>query len=384
MGNISILVITDDREYGRALGYALIHLCSQIFVRIMGKDEFFDCRMSCRDRYMIPDSESVDIIMWDGEEAETAFGGRIVLLSEKQSMAAKDADEGKYCIYKYSQVQAMIADIFEIYTLLTGNHIANINRNRTEIFSFVSCGGGTGCTTLSMSVAQELCRFCGKRVMYLSFEEFESTGDFIDCPANIKGAGTYLYHLLKPDRLKKIGSRDGENTGPVIDSHIVRSGFGMETFAPGRGRNPLKELTADEMGVFISSLTDCGRYDVIIMDIGSSTSAADLACMEISEKICFVTVPEHTGVREDMYIHNLICRCGENIVEKMVKAENMSDDSRKEKDEKGLFMPEDIVRISRSSIFLQGGETKKIFLDGEYGNCIKVLTERLTESGQGI
>lgn len=379
MGNISLVIVTDDREYGRALGHALIHICSQILVRIMGKDEFFRSGKLCSGENPGLSAYDADLIMWDGEEAEGAYGGRIVLLSEKRTLAAKDFAAGKFCIYRYSQVQAIIADIFDIYSFITGRRIVDIGRNRTDIFSFVSSTGGTGCTTIAMSVAHELCRFRGKRVMYVSFEEFESTGDFIECPVNMKGAGVYLYHLLKPDRLKKIEDGDGERRMPLIESYTVRSETGLEAFVPSKGRNPLKYITAEELGIFIASLTDCGRYDTIVMDLGCGASGLELACMEISSRVCLVAVPGKTEMKDNMYLRHIICSCGEEITEKMVRAVNMDIPGRKIEKEKENFELCGDVSICRSSIFLQNGETKRIFLDGEYGNGIRMLTERITE-----
>ena len=62
----------------------------------------------------------------------------------------------------------------------------------------------------------------------------------------------------------------------------------LRHFAPAAGRNPLREFSEDELDIFTASVIDSGRYDVIVMDIGSGLSAVDLACLGMAEKICFV------------------------------------------------------------------------------------------------
>ena len=110
MENLSLVIVTDDREYGRALGQALLQLCSGMMIRIFRKEEFF-----LRRREYESSGEgavflsSADLILWDGPEAEVSYGGRIILLTEKPSMAVSDHLEKRFCIYKYSQAQSIAA-----------------------------------------------------------------------------------------------------------------------------------------------------------------------------------------------------------------------------------------------------------------------------------
>lgn len=377
MGNISLLIVSDDREYGRVLGQAILHICTQILIQLMSKEEFFLMRRrSGRQRDGSCFVDTADLILWDGEEAESVYGGRIVLLSEKPEMAVKKISEKRFCIYKYSTAQSVVSEIFEIYSVLTGKRAAHIKGRSVRLLAFSSCSGGTGCTTLAMAAAQELCRFRNQRVLYLSFEEVESTGEFMESPVGVKGAGVYLYHLFKPGSLR-IAEETGEY--PLMEGYIVRDSFGVEAFAPTAGRNPLKSLTEEEFTVFMASVIDSGRYDAVVMDLGSGISKTELSCMEISEKVCFIS--GKSASREIQYLQYLICRCGEGIVEKLVKTENMA--ALSEKEEKGQVgqapMIETAVKIAESDDFLQTGEVKRIFLDGSFGSSIKLLTEKLTE-----
>ncbi len=164
-----------------------------------------------------------------------------------------------------------------------------------------------------------------------------------------------------------------------MDSYIVKDDFGLEAFAPTGGRNPLKELSAGEVEAFIASVIDSGGYDVIVMDLGTGLSDGEIACIDMAEKICFVSGPDSGRAREEQYLQHLICRCGEDVTERMIKTENMVTDKAADtgsQKELGAMMKA-VVRIERSSSFLQRGEVKRIFLDGRFGEGIKLLTEKM-------
>ena len=376
MENISLLIVTDDKEYGRALSRAILYLCSRVLIRLAEKEEFFE---KVREAGEVAVLDSADMILWDGQEAEQVYGGKIVLLSEKPSMAVRNPGEKKFCIYKYSQAQVIVAALMEIYGSLAEKRSVNICRRQTSLLAFASCSGGCGCTVLAMAAAQELCRFTGKRVLYISFEEAESTGDFMICPPGIKGVGMYLYYLFKNETATLRSGKSSERQLPDMDSYIVKDDFGLEAFAPTGGRNPLKELSAGEVEAFIASVIDSGGYDVIVMDLGTGLSDGEIACIDMAEKICFVSGPASGRAREEQYLQHLICRCGEDVTERMIKTENMVTDKAADtgsQEELGAMMKA-VVRIERSSSFLQRGEVKRIFLDGRFGEGIKLLTEKM-------
>ena len=382
MENLSLVIVTDDREYGRALGQALLQLCSGTMIRIFRKEEFFSQRheheSSGEGAIFL---SSADLILWDGPEAEVSYGGRIILLTEKPSMAVSDHQGKRFCIYKYSQAQSIAAALFDIYSDLTGHHTVNVKRQQVRMLAFASCCGGSGCTVAAMAASQELCRFRGKRVLYLSFEETESTGDFMNVSSGVKGIGVYLYHLFKAKDtgLKMQQASGSDKNCPPVESYTIHDDFGVEAFAPAAGRNPLRELSEDELDIFTASVIDSGRYDVIVMDIGTGLSAVDLTCLGMAEKICLVSRFSGSTSREERYVQHLIFSCGESVMDRIIKVENMTADDRADvqRGREDAAMLDTEVYLSRSSTFLQGGETKRIFLDGRFGQDIKLLTEKL-------
>ena len=75
--------------------------------------------------------------------------------------------------------------------------------------------------------------------------------------------GRYLYHLFH-----KMAGEDVISEMPFLDGYVIRDEFGLETFAPTRGRNPLRELDPEEFSLFLDSLMQSGRYDTILLDAG--------------------------------------------------------------------------------------------------------------------
>lgn len=370
MENILLLIITDDKEYGKALGAGIINVYRNFTVKIMNWTEFF----SERNEFYLNETDGVfinkyDLILWDGKEALGSFGDKIILLSDDHALVTKNYIEKKFSIYKYSNVRAIVSTLLDIYSFLTGKCAVNLQHKDVRLISFASAAGGTGCTTLAMATAQELSRFRGKKVLYLSFEELESTGEYMECPSGIKGVGVYLYHLFKKG--------DGK---PFLEGYTIRDGFGVEAFAPTKGRNPLRNLTEDELSIFVSSLIESGRYDVILMDVGNQLSEIDMLCMNIASSVCFVSSDSVKTIREIQCLQYLMCKCGENIVDKMIKVNNMFDPNRNyEMNNSNAEILETSLYVKKYSGIISNEHMKKIILENGFGENMKSLAENLME-----
>lgn len=366
MESIFVAIVTDDREYGRSLSLGILSVCRSFIIRIYSAEEF------------LMEKREFDMVLWDGNEAKVAYGGRIVYLAEKPSEVLKSAAEKRFCIYKYSAAASMVAALFEIYEALTGRRAVNLKRQEVRLFVFSSCEGGAGCTTVAMAAAQEFCRFQDKRVLYLSFEEYESTGDYMRPDEGIKGAAVYLYNLFNKIYSDEKTMHEAQRR-PFLEGHMVRDDFGIEAFAPSVGRNPLRELKADEIDRFMASLIDSNRYDVIIMDLGLWTSRSGLECIDMAEKICFVTKGNDGISREDQYISHIICHCGETVMDKTVRIVNKGWMPRAEEDSRVSEYSEGQIVISRGKAFIGDGKRIRIALEGEFGREIGELCEKLVE-----
>lgn len=359
MENISLLIVTDDKEYGKALGTGIINICRSFMVKVMNWKGVFNEKQY----------EKYDLILWDGKEASEVYGDKILLLSSDPANIVRNYQERKFCLYKYSNIRVIVSALLDIYSFLTGKCAVNLKHKDVKFLAFASAVGGAGTTTLALAAGQELCRFQGKKVLYLSFEEMESTGEYMECPPGIKGVGVYLYHLFKKD--KGI---------PFIESYIVHDGFGVEAFAPTKGRNPLRNISCDELNIFLSSLVEGGRYDVILMDLGNNLSDIDLICMDVASRICFVGAGRTGTVRETQFLQYIMYSCGEKVIDKVVRVSNKDTGSIGY----GLANNENDVLttnmyIPKNDGMIQTDKVKRILLENSFGENIKRLTEKLIE-----
>ena len=96
MEHITIILVSSDQEYGKALGLGLPYtFVDPSMIRILNPQE------------ILQDNEknSSDLIIWDGELPEEAdtMQGCMIQLVEKPSMIRMDFRKKEFCLYRYSR-----------------------------------------------------------------------------------------------------------------------------------------------------------------------------------------------------------------------------------------------------------------------------------------
>lgn len=82
MENISVAVVTDNENYGKALSAGLLNVDRSFIVSLINKDEFMIKMKKCSsDGRGVYFTQSFDLILWDGEEAYSFYEGNIVFLT---------------------------------------------------------------------------------------------------------------------------------------------------------------------------------------------------------------------------------------------------------------------------------------------------------------
>ncbi|MDD6310687.1 MAG: hypothetical protein PUB09_01980 [Firmicutes bacterium] len=371
MENILIAIVSGDEAYGKALSRSLLSACKNIIIENYGSREFVKAwsEFSGKSEYY----KQFDIVLWAGPEISDAYGDNIVYLAEKVSMARKNYADKKFCLYKYSNAQTLVASIFEIYGFLTGRRAMCLHDGNVRLMAFASWAGGSGCSTIAWAVAQELCRFQDMKVLYLSLEELESTGEYVRPQAGIRSAGEYLYRLLGN---KGVGRECFGDEMPFIDGYVVKDVFGIEAFAPTKGRNPLISLCERDMQRFLAAIVDCGRYNAVIMDLGTSLSEASVASMQMAENICLVARYGDKKYREEQYVSHVMCSAGEEVLNKTMRIDNMVKGKRDYFGQTGV-LDVDLDHAIRFADGFDSGENFESFLEGDFGEDIKSLTGKL-------
>ncbi len=339
MEYLNIAVVSPDETYNRTLCMSLLHSCRQLNITAytsrqfvlawaehQGSGAFYDC---------------FDLILWAGDEICDSYSDNIIYLTDRLSLVNMDYNGRRFALFKYEPTNDLVSLLFDIYSCLTGRSVSLVKRDNVIVLAFASCAGGTGCTTIARAVCQELVRFRGKRVLYLSLEEVESTGDYMTVPQEIRTEGEYLYRLL------------GKEKAPFPESYLMQDVFGVRSFAPAAGRNPFRELSIADMQRLLSALMDSRLFDVIVADVSTCLSEAAIGLMEPAGHICLIAPASEPSCRERNYMKQLKSSCGEGICERIVRFDRRFGGSQE---------------ISPMTS-----------LEGEFGSCVSKLAEDLLD-----
>lgn len=373
MENIVLGIVSADQDYCRALGLSLLALSDDFLIHYFDTKNFVrECNRDEGD-FM----EQFDLILWDGKEIEDTYNGHLIFLAEKASLVKKDYQNQKFSLYKYCGASAMTSALFEIYSCLTGRGVVFIPKDLVSMIAFGSWEGGSGCTTVTLAVAQELCRFHGNRILVLSLESVESTAGHFDYVPEIKSIGEFLYRVL-PEKIIDAGSASQEKTVPFFESYIVKDLYGIEAFAPSRGKNPISELSEEDMQKLVATVIDSGRYDAVLIDMGTCLTKAAVAVMEMADKLCFITKNQQVTRREEMYLGHVMVCAGEETLSKAIRLTNMvKDASTDNKEEGSRHYVNERARARAFEFSVAKSEPEQIILEGAFGEDIRKLAQQL-------
>lgn len=350
MENIKIGLITKDRDYGKALGLAMVDVYRNFTVTLFQSAPLHN------------ELDKMDLVLADSS-ADVKISGKYILLTEKQSQIYKDYDENIYKLYKYSNVRNLAGELLFIYASLTGRKAVPVRNTNAKIVMFSSVEGGAGCTSAAMGFAQEMSRFHGKKVIYISLEEIESTMEYVEKGAAAKSISEYLYYLFNSKEDQKF---------PFIESFTVADRHRVDCFMPSSGRNLLNSLSKEEMQFFISAVLDTGGYDVMVIDASDNLGKAAMTCYEMANNICLVTKTEEISYKEERFLDYFMFFKGEKILDRMGRVVNFS---KREGncEENGLLRT--VCRLPDDpDSFVKCEGIREIRPDGLYGQKMNHLT----------
>lgn len=356
MENIKIGLITDDRDYGKALGLALVDVYRNFTVTLFKSVPLHN------------ELDRMDLVLTDNVEV-LKIKGKTIHLVEKQSLINKDYDEHIYKLYKYSNVRSLAGELLFIYANLTGRKAIPMRNTNARIVTFGAVEGGIGCTSAAMSFAQEMSRFHGKKVIYITMEEIESTMEYMDKSVTGKNISEYLYYLF---------NCENDQHFPFLESFTISDKYGVEAFLPSPGRNLLNSLSKEEMQFFISAVLDTGGYDLMVIDLSNNLGKPAMTCYEMANNICLVAKNDSLTYKEERFLEYFVFLKGEKILNRMGRVITYcSVEPEKTADEvirNVCFLPYDPDSFSVCN------GIKEIQPDGVYGSQIKRLAETVIKN----
>ena len=403
MENIRIGIIAGDKDYAMALASGMTDIRRDLIVDILPITGVDSGQHSGMDTIVGMDATGTDIFLVEEQMARnTPAGENTVILCREKADQIMDRKNGMYKIWRYSNIRDIVSSIMYIYTWVYGRHVAYVEKGTVRFYGFLSPCGGTGCTSVAMGVAQELKRFHGRNVMYISMEQISSVSEYMRSESGGRTIAEYLYHSL--GRNKDVWRMEDV----PVDSFLSRSSSGVEALTGSPGRNPVPYLDVDDISQFMSSIVKSGRYDTVVIDAGCSLSPQVTDALDMCNSCCLVRDPYRKGTAAKLYIDHLFSVVRSGITGRMIVADNRrvlihederslildelfagddeedgetGDVTERENAEKDDTGPADrtadvIIGFDPESFRKENG-IKKISLDRDFGIGIKEVTEKL-------
>ena len=307
---IDIAVITEDKEYAAALAWAITRNTQGMEVRVFdgfksfnetsyemahdtqnllrktGNRRMFDVLMTDLGEY---EAERLMEIARNNEEAPL-----ILRLADRKS----DESECENAVYKYKNVKEMIRDTYSLLSVKRGIQMISDAHHDMDVFCFASERGGCGCSKISLDFAGELVRSAGKKVIYITLDQFPEAwnieaeeegdpavpGDHLDRDQRERTLKQFIYHILYNSQSKGYVS-----TG----SYLREDNRGVDHFKVKKGLNPLLELDHDGYVRFLKKILSDGMHDSVVFDCGAQLTMQMIKTFELSRKIYIIR--DHRG-----------------------------------------------------------------------------------------
>ena len=395
MERIRLAVVTADMPYGEALCRGLVSVNRHFEISLFNR---MNTAFASQDQ-LADFSARFDLILWDmygepkdvngifasaaGSSAAGSPGtagpeaaGNIIFLAERP----ENEDGGMTCLCRYQTAGAFQRELFRIYREQTGRSPLPGN-GAARVIAFFSCQGGSGCSTVCAGVCRVLSGTMGRKVLYVTLD---GTGPAEDCfrpsgPAGnfgqaglagrtedsvrtngaAKGLPEYLYRLF----------RDPDGRIPFPQEYLARDDYGVYSFADMKGRNPLSQLTKEEMRRFLLSQIESGLFDAVLADMGNCVNDAAPAVLGIADRVCEVVREESPGRREKM----LSFFRGEDAGEIEGKLLRVGNQLQEKKKTPGAQFGKGVDAV----IACKAAESPGLMLEGEFGKNIHELARRL-------
>ena len=356
MKTITICLVTNDLEFGKALANSL-----QSF------SFHFTITLQLEEPRQAEPSVAFDIYLTDEMNIDVP---NAVYLSEDKGAALIDIENKRFVVYKYQHVSHISTILRLAYSIFADTEMISDNTERTTLVSLCASSGGVGCTSIALGICQELSRFYGEKVLYVSLEEFESTSAYFHCSSiELNNVTKYLYGILTVDHRPR----------PASDGFMIKDIHGISALFPARGRNPLRELSTNELIEFINAITEDNIFTYIILDCGNGSDGAIETAMNLSTVTYLVMGNTKNPKRQEAYLRAIAYRTDESTVGFMKHIQNFYEEPESEEMEENIATTLNTLKVEQDfeSLACRDGQFE-ISLDKAFGQGIHQIVEELT------
>ncbi|HPD90690.1 MAG TPA: hypothetical protein PKW40_04870 [Bacillota bacterium] len=268
MDYIHIGIYSKEDGYGELLSKKLAQYYPRFYFTILSEEQIRHSGL--RNQY--------DLLMVDG--LREPLSGKYVGLVSSPSQVVIDEERLEFKLFKYGNVREMTHHLLFLYSTITGRPRYSLQKHSAQYIMFLSPGGGMGTTTIALGTAHCLARHLGKKVLYLSLEDFVSAS----ISSTERGLEEFIYYYQNhPAR------------ATPLEAYQEKGLFEIWKFRPRWGPNPLLALEELELLSLLDFIEKNGGYDYIIFDIGNRSCFWSESFLARSHRIVMVT---HKGLNK--------------------------------------------------------------------------------------
>lgn len=382
---IKILLTDRDMEYGRALATAVSGLHNEFEITLVNPENqeslCENILSGAHDLFLIGGFSDENILSLPFNEPQKRG---IIILSESMTENIQKQTQNQtmsfWYLCKYVSVKSLIADLNFLFGFVSGQKNFLRKSFHTQIIGIYSACEDVGKSIVSIGLARELSRFHDKSILYLSLEELPATELFMKNTVIKRNIGDFLYYLLECQN---------ESLCSHLDGFVFKDEYGVEAFSASNGRNDLKCLSNKELNYVIKILSDCCRYDYIILNLSSDLTQGTMLLLGLCCKIIMAEqenpVSEYKLKRMCNYLDGLsFLSAQERLIcitngrsggyEKKIKNNPKEDPSNPVKK---YYIDKD------ESSFLFTGDHLEINLNHSFGLGLKTLSEEILSAESG-
>jgi MinD-like ATPase involved in chromosome partitioning or flagellar assembly len=356
MKTINISITTKDSDYDVALSRSLLLNNNYFTISVHQSKQ---------------DNREWDLLLTDDMNTSNE---RTVYLTDDPTLESISEENNCYILYKYQQV-GHISNILRLaHSGFSNSIMPTDDTEQTNIICICSSSGGSGCTSVALAISQELSRFHCKKVLYISLEEFESTDRYFpESKFEFNNINKFLYLILN----------NSDRSCHISEGYMCEDEYGVFTFHPSRGRNPLRELTGNEFAFFINHITKEKVFTDLILDCGNGLDESILSAFQISNMNFIVTGKNPNFIRRNNYLLTVSNRIPIkdslgflNVFNMFINAEEEIADYIRENEMENLIIEED-----STSFEITNGRIV-ISLDKTFGKGIREVVKHIVISNR--
>ena len=241
-----------------------------------------------------------DLIVTEGGGNELQ-GANIVRLCRYRDQS----DPEKLILWKYADAEEITDGLIYAYYLISGRVLEYRQKRDFRLIVFASPRGGSGVTSLCLSVARKLTENHGRKILYLNTSLYDDSMRYF-WPEN-------------RDMMKGLMIRLRRGNVPPMKT-FIRRGDWVDRIPGSTSSSVFPEVTEEETAALMRAIGSCGIYDTVLVDTGSAMLPCSRSLIAASD----VLVSVRCGNGRDRFTEERRLRI-EDLAGNVVRVENFSD-----------------------------------------------------------